>query len=110
MLSIKLYAVPNGLSLRNLINYARQEVKTDIKLLLKLEKEVARTKMVDPNETGPIFDEVYARENMKWCWIEDVPKFYCIYPKGVSNCYYDSDLSYANDINDKELNKWLDTW
>jgi hypothetical protein len=110
VISMKLVPTTDGLSLRDLINYATSTIGDNWKNRLKLEKEVMRTNMLDEKEWGPIFDEENASQNMKPVWISQIPKFHGESPVGVFNCRYDSDLSIPPAIGKQDFIHWVQNW
>jgi hypothetical protein len=108
--SVLLQEEDAGLSLQELIQEIKDQVKENPIELLKLEKAIKQAGMSDINESGPIFDYGYARSNLAWYYSINVPKFNQAEPKGVSNTYYKIDLSTALNMSVKEKEQWLLNW
>lgn len=92
-----------GLSLRELINYTRISIGSNLQLLLKLEKAIKRAGMLDDVDKGPIYDEEEALSNLAWYRAEDVPKFPLQEPPGVSNTHYRVNLTGCPKMENKEI-------
>ncbi|CAH0255526.1 hypothetical protein SRABI80_03090 [Peribacillus frigoritolerans] len=99
-----------GLSLRELITTVFEHISDDLSLIIKLEKARRLAGMETPMEIGPIYDERFAKENLKFYHVSNVPQFPLPEPPGVTDTRYNVDLSTIRNIPDNELDKWMKKW
>lgn len=107
--SLLLHADDAGLTLRQLIEEARNEL-VNTPDYYKLEKAVRKAGMGDPRATGPAFNEAGANAELKWFRASEAPRFESPEPDGVSDTHYLVDLSNIAPLSKKELDEWLDLW
>ncbi|UNC91286.1 PD-(D/E)XK motif protein [Candidatus Contubernalis alkaliaceticus] len=105
--SIMLRPEEAGLSLKGLIDAARQEVASDFENLKKLERAIKSAGMDDPLVTGPVYDKEEALENIAWFFAKNVPKFPFPEPVGVSGARYNVVLSLSPQIAGDELDTFI---
>jgi hypothetical protein len=106
--SILLRREDSGLSLRKLIDSARDVISTG-KELIKLARS-ERIAGMDNSELGPCFDETEAEKSLALFWAREVPHFTMAEPSGVSQTHYRIDLSNATSIGQTEFEEWLSKW
>jgi hypothetical protein len=96
-----------GLTLRQMIAEARTALAGQTRQLLKLEKAVRATGMVEEKEDGPCFDEDEARANIRFYHAQDIPHFPMNEPPGVSGTTYQANLSGSAPMTTVEVHDWL---
>ena len=109
VVSLMLQEDDAGISLRSLIDEAKQTLSGSPHYI-KLEKEIRRVGMSDPEEEGPKFNETYAARHIAWFKASEVPRFTTEEPAGVSGTRYKSDLTTANRLSPQEIEEWINGW
>ena len=110
IMSLMLRLEEAGLSLKELINFIRREIADDFENLKKLEISVRRAGMDDPNDMGPVYDEIEAKHNLAFFLAKNVPKFPLPEPTGVTGTRYNVDLSSAPRMGESELDNYILTF
>ena len=109
IVSILLHADDSGLTLRKLIEDAKQAL-VNTKDYFKLEKTVRKAGMIDVSINGPAFNEAEALTNLRWFKASVVPQFRTSEPEGVSETQYKSDLTRATTLTNDEISEWIASW
>ncbi len=107
--SIMLRYEDSGISLRDLLNIAKNNINSESDLV-KLVKAERISKMESQDELGPIFDALEAERSLSLFWANKIPHFGEPEPSGVSKTHYQIDLSTTPCINIPDLDDWLSKW
>ena len=106
--SILLRKEDSGLSLRKLIDSARDVISTEEELIKLARSE--RIAGMDNGELGPCFDDIEAENSLALFWAKEIPHFTMAEPSGVSQTHYRIDLTNAPCISQTEFEEWLSMW
>ena len=104
--SIMLRESNTGLSLYDMVEYARKKYSSDYRRLGIVENKIRNYTDDELNEL--CFDLEFLKSNIKFVRAQEIPRFQESNPKNITNAEYDSNLTNCPSISIDEIKQWFD--